>query len=361
MDFSFSEDAEMVRQTAHEFVRRDLLPKEPNYLNSKDDAARKEIADTATNSLKEMGLYSAGVPEQFGGGGLGPIETCLIAEELGHTLIPVEWGELTPVLYECSDAQKNTYLKPVVEGEKKYALAFREPKPFSDPSAMTTTATPEDDGFLLSGTKLLSRPDFDFCLVFASAIGPTGPMGPTCFILDRDAPGTSVSGNQLTLSGCVVGKDKILGAPGKAVGLGRKWFALSRIIRAAAILGACDRLLEVNAQYAHDWNSLGRPIHERAPVQRIIADMAGDIEALRWLVYRAAWLAAEAKKVEYDSMLVKLQAQRVLTDTVNRSVRIHGGTMPAIAEWLAKSARDTDSADLLRLAVARETISRLLP
>jgi len=365
MDFTFGEDADMVRQTAHEFVRRDLLPKEMNFLNSKQETQRKEIAQAATDSLREMGLYSAGVPEQFGGGGLGPVETCLIAEELGHTLIPVEWGELTPILYEATDAQTNAYLKPVVEGAKKYAIAFAEPEGFADPAAMKTTATPKDDGFVLNGTKLLSRAEFDFCVVFASATGPAGPIGPTCFLLDR---GTANSEERvasgvpaLVLTDCFVPADHVLGAPGKAVGLGRRWFGLSRIIRAAAILGACDRLLEVNAQYAHDWNSLGRPIHERASVQRIIADMAGDIEALRWLIYRAAWLAAKGKKVDYDSMLVKLHAQRVLADTVNRSVRIHGGTMPAIAEWLAKSARDSDSADLLRLAVARETITRLLP
>ena len=363
MDFSFSEDAEMVRQTAHEFVRRDLLPKEPSYLNSKDDAARRQIADTATDSLKEMGLYSAGVPEQFGGGGLGLLESCLVVEELSRTIIPVEWGELTPILYECSDAQKADYLTPVVEGRKRYAIAFDEPPDTVLDYARATPAdspfylnllsvSPFDGGYVLLGNKLLSRPDFDFFLAFARA-----PEGPTCFIVDHRGRNE----RRLTLENLQVRPDKVLGAPGKALSLGRKWFPHSRIQRAAAILGACDRLLEVNAQYAHDWNSLGRPIHERTSVQRIIADMAGDIEALRWLIYRAAWLAAEAKKVEYDSMLVKLQAQRVLTDTVNRSVRIHGGTMPAIAEWLAKSARDTDSADLLRLAVARETISRLLP
>ncbi|MBN2466246.1 acyl-CoA/acyl-ACP dehydrogenase, partial [candidate division WOR-3 bacterium] len=75
MDFTFGEDADMVRQTAHEFVRRDLLTQEPKFLNSKDPAERAAIVETATGSLKEMGLYSAGVPEAFGGGGLGPIET----------------------------------------------------------------------------------------------------------------------------------------------------------------------------------------------------------------------------------------------------------------------------------------------
>jgi acyl-CoA dehydrogenase len=363
MDFDFGEDADMVRQTAHEFVRRDLLPQEPKFLSSKDPAERRAIAEAATGRLKEMGLYSAGVPEAFGGGGLGPIETCLLAEELGRTLIPVEWGELAPVLYECSDAQKSSYLKPVVEGSKTYALAFREPARFSDPAKMRTKATSRDDGFVLNGTKLLSRPDFDFCLVFAKAA-----EGATCFIVDKgtagvevrtmnDEPGTT----ELALADCPIGRDKVLGQPGKALGLGRKWFPLTRIIRAAAVLGACDRLLEVNAQYAHDWNSLGRPIHERVSIQRIVTDLAGDIEALRWLVFHTAWLAAEGKKVEYDSMLVKLQAQRVLTDTVNRSVRIHGGTMPAVAEWLARSVSDDGAADALRFAVSRETIARLLP
>jgi len=361
MDFTFGEDADMVRQTAHEFVRRDLLPQEPKFLNSKDPAERDSIVEAATNSLKEMGLYSAGVPEAFGGGGLGVVETCLIADELGQTIIPVEWGELTPILYECSDAQKPEYLKPVVEGSKSYAVAFDEPLPFTGPAKMATTATQSESGWTLKGAKLVPGRKADFYLVFASAIAPIGPLGPICLLLDSGAAGTTLSGNLLTLTDCAVPADHILGSPGKALSLGRKWFPLTRIIRAAAILGTCDRLLEVSAQYAHDWTSMGTHISERKAIQQALGDMTSDIEALRWLVYHTAWLAAEGKKVEYDSMLVKLQAHKILTDTVNRSVRIHGGTIPPIAEWLRKNAADTDATDLLRLAVARETIARLQP
>jgi acyl-CoA dehydrogenase len=373
MDFTFGEDADMVRQTAHEFVRRDLLPQEPKFLNAKDPAERTAIVETATGSLKEMGLYSAGVPEAFGGGGLGPVETCLIADELGQTIIPIEWGELTPVLYECSDAQKPDYLTPVVEGAKTYAVAFDEPVSFADPAKMATTArdmtesaadsdrVPSPGGYVLNGTKVLRRPKADFYLVFASAIGPIGPIGPICVLVDAGASGTSLSGNLLTLANCAVPADHVLGVPGKALSLGRKWFPLTRIIRAAAILGTCDRLLEVSAQYAHDWTSMGAHISERKAIQQALADMAGDTEALRWLVYHTAWLAAEGKKVEYDSMLVKLQAHKVLTDTVNRSVRIHGGTIPPILEWLKQTAAAEDASDLLRFAIARETIARLQP
>ena len=378
MDFSFGEDADMVRQTAHEFVRRDLLPQEPKFLNSKDPAERAAIVEAATGSLKEMGLYSAGVPEAFGGGGLGVVETCLIAEELGQTLIPVEWGELTPILYECSDAQKPTYLAPVVQGSKSYSVAFDEPVPFDDPAKMATTAKASPDGYVLNGAKLLHNPKADFYLVFARGLSPNGdcpqnPIGSICLILDKAAPGTHLSGNLLTLVDCAVRADHVLGTAGKALSLGRKWFPLTRIIRAAAVLGTCDRLLEVSAQYAHDWTSMGAHISERKPIQQALGDMAGDIEALRWLVYHTAWLArglsqaisegnqGSVPRLDYASMLVKLQAHRVLTDTVNRSVRIHGGTIPPILEWLQKNATSSDAADGLRFAVARETISRLQP
>ncbi len=356
MDFSFSEDADMVRQTAHEFVRRELLPQEPKFLNSKDTAERTAIVEAATASLKEMGLYSAGVPEALGGGGLGPIETCLIAEELGQTIIPVEWGELTPILYDCSDAQKPDYLAPVVDGSKTYAVAFNEPVPFTDPAKMATTATRSESGWKLNGAKLVPGRKADFYLVFA-----TSPAGPVCLILDSGSYGATLSDSLLTLSDCGVPADRLLGEAGKALSLGRRWFPLTRIVRAAAILGTCDRLLEVSAQYAHDWTSMGEHVSERKAIQQTLGDMAGDIEALRWLVYHTAWLAAAEKKVEYDSMVVKLQAHKVLTDTVNRSVRIHGGTIPPIAEWFKKNAAREDATDALRFAVARETIARLQP
>jgi acyl-CoA dehydrogenase len=360
VDFSFGEDADMVRQTAHEFVRRELMPKEADFINAKDPADQVAITEAATAGLKEMGMYSAGVPEKFGGGGLGPIETCCIAEEMGTTIIPVEWGEPTPILYTAGPALKDNYLAPVVAGDKRYAIAFREPLPFARPVEMRVTADKADGGWKLNGTKELSRREFDFLLVFARA-----PEGPTCFVVDRDAAGATVRKDGarllLDLADCAVPADHVIGEPGKAIGLGREWFALGRIVRAAATLGACDRLLEVTAQYAHDWTSMGRNISERRPIQRTLAEMAADTDALRWAVYHAAWHLSEGKNAEYESMLVKMQAARVLRDGINRSVRVHGGTIPPLQQWLARSRADDDTGDLLRLAVARETMNRLLP
>ncbi|MEO0071019.1 MAG: acyl-CoA dehydrogenase family protein [candidate division WOR-3 bacterium] len=359
MDFTLSEDAEMVRSTVHEFVRRDLLPLEPKFLLAKTIEERQEITRGATEKLKEMGLYSAGVPEEFGGGGLGMIETCLIAEEISFTIIPVEWGDLTPILYECTEHQKENYLFPVVQGTKRYSLAFREPVHFTTADKMATTAQPEGQGYIVNGVKLLSRPDFDFCLVFALA-----PEGPTCFILERDAPGAQLSAEKensdirLILNDCIIGQDRILGKPGAALTLGQKWFPLTRITRSAAILGVCRRILETTTQYVRDWKSMNEPISSRQETRRSLASMAGNIEALRWLVYHTAWLATTSSKINYESTLLKLQAHNVLEDTVNSSVRIHGGTMPPIEHWLIGASKEGEVLDMLRLVVSQEVIAR---
>ncbi|NPV13870.1 acyl-CoA/acyl-ACP dehydrogenase [candidate division WOR-3 bacterium] len=357
MDFSFSEDAEMIRQTVHEFVRRDLLPVEPKFLNVRTREEREAITREATQKIKEMGLYSAGVPEQFGGGGLGLIETCLIAEELSKTIIPVDWGDFTPILYECPDSLKADYLLPVVAGEKSYALAFREPEHFSNPDDMSATALPDGDNYILNGVKLLSRPDFDFCLVFARA-----PEGVACFIVDNNTPGTEVDFGvtpaRLLLSECRIGSDKLLGKPGAALYLGYKWFPLSRISRSAAILGVCSRILETSAQYVRDWKSMNEPISTRKEFQRSLSAMAANIEALRWLVYRTAWLATNSSSINFDTMILKLYAHNILEDTVNTSVRIHGGTIPPTQHWLVKASQEGEALDMLRLAVSNEVINR---
>lgn len=362
MDFSLSEDAEMVRATVHEFVRRDLLPLEPKFLLAKTSEERQEIARGATEKLKEMGLYSAGVPEELGGGGLGLIETCLIAEEISTTIIPVEWGDLTPILYECTESQKEHYLFPVVQGEKRYALAFLEPVHFTTASQMTTTARPGGNSYFLNGVKLLSRQDFDFCLIFALA-----PEGPTCFILERNAPGqhTSIkeekSEMRVVLTDCPITQDRILGKPGAALTLGQKWFPLTRITRSAAILGVCRRILETTAQYVRDWKSMNEPISSRQEIQRSLASMAGNIEALRLLVYHTAWLATTRGKINFESSLLKLQAQDVLEETVNALVRIHGGTIPPIQHWLVGASKKGEVLDMLRLVVSQEVIARYTP
>jgi acyl-CoA dehydrogenase len=356
MDFTFSEDAEMVRATVHEFVRRELLPSEPKFLNTKPEG-RKEIAENATQKLKEIGLYSAGVPEEFGGGGLGVIETCLIAEELSTTIIPVEWGDLTPLLYECSEGQKPDYLLPVVAGEKKYAIAFREPMHFSRPEEMSTTARLTGDAYILNGVKELSRSEFDFCLVFART-----PEGITCFLLDRQTPNieirTDTEPAQISLTQCLIPPERILGAPGSAMQLGQKWFGLARITRSAAILGVCRRIMQTTALFARDWKSLTEPIAARKEIQRTLAAMAGNLESLRWLLYHTAWLAQTGANINYDSMLLKLQSQNVLQTMVQDSIRIHGGTIPPVEHWLVKASAEGEALDMLRLAVSYETITR---
>ncbi|MEO0005574.1 MAG: acyl-CoA dehydrogenase family protein [candidate division WOR-3 bacterium] len=359
MDFTFSEDAELIRTTLHEFVRRDLLPLEPKFLNARGKEEREEIKRSATAKLKEMGLYSAGVPEEFGGGGLGLIETCIIAEELSTTVIPIEWGDFTPLLYECSDSQRSDYLLPVVAGEKTYAIAFREPKHFAHPNEMTTTAQLESDRYILNGIKELSRADFDFCLVFART-----PAGTSCFIVERDLPNTEIilqtEPPQLILNRCAVTIDKILGKPGMAMSLGQKWFGLGRITRSAAILGVCRRILETSALYARDWKSMNEPIISRKEIQRTLASMSGNLEALRWLVYYTAWLASTNAHIQFDSMLLKLQAQNVLKAMVTDAIRIHGGTIPPLEHWLVKASGEGEAFDMLCLAVSHEVIARYI-
>ncbi|MGB9741544.1 MAG: acyl-CoA dehydrogenase family protein [candidate division WOR-3 bacterium] len=357
MDFTFPEDAELVRQTVHEFVRRDLLPLEPKFLNARSRTERQEIARNATDKIREMGLYSAGVPEQFGGGGLGPIETCVIAEELSYTIIPVEWGDFTPILYECSDAQRDRYLLPVVSGEKNYALAFREPEPFPAPDQMKTTAESEGNTFRLNGIKELSRDDFDFCLVFART-----REGVTCFLLNRDTPGAEIQNQtepaRLILNDCRIDADNILGIPGQAMFLGQRWFGLSRLSRSAAITGVCRRILETTALYARDWKSMNEPIINRREIQRTLAELAGSYESLRWLVYHTAWLAATGAQLQFDTMLLKLQAQTTLNRMVNDAIRVHGGTIPPIEHWLIRASAQGETLDMLRLAVSYEVIAR---
>ncbi|MGQ9677732.1 MAG: acyl-CoA dehydrogenase family protein [bacterium] len=360
MDFSFSEDAEMIRSTVHEFVRRDLLTEEPKFLNARTKEERDTIVRNANQKIKEMGLYSAGVPEEFGGGGLGMIETCLIAEEISKTVIPVDWGDFTPILYECPENLKLDYLLPVVAGEKTYALAFREEKHFTAANEMSVTARAEGTDYILTGVKLLSRADFDFCLVFART-----SEGVSCFILDRDSPNVEfkldVTPPRLVLSESRISSDKLLGKPGEALYLGQKWFPLTRISRSAAILGVCTRILETTVQYFRDWKSMNEPISTRKEFQRAIGAMAGNIEALRWLVYYNVWLVSQSSKVNFDSMLLKLQAQNILEETVNSSVRIHGGTIPPAQHWLVKASQGDETLDMLRLAVSNEIINRYAP
>lgn len=348
MDFTIPEDLELIRSSVREMVQKELLPLE-NTILSKPELEPTEKAHIE-KLVKEMGLWAANVPEEFGGGGLSALGGVLIKEELAKTFIPVEIGDVSPILYECSQTQRQKYLDPVVAGQKHYAIAYQEPAQFTSPNAMRTIAVPREKEFIISGDKLLNRSDFDFLILFAKV----KDKGITGFLVNKE--GLQPNGRRVNFENFKISQDSVLGEIGKGLLLGKKWYPKFRILQSGELLGTSERLLEIGITYARDGQILGQGIKERKNVITYLASMVSEIAALRWLIYHSAWLYDNQKTQESDLLVTSLYASEVLTRTIERCIEIYGGTFPLPENWQNRFRPETEQLDFLRQAIAQNLL-----
>lgn len=355
MDFEFPPDTLKLRDLLRRFVQKEVRPLEMKYFS----AGRLEPEERARlrQAIEQMGLWGATVPEELGGAGLDPITACLLEEELGGTFIPLDMGEVPSLLYRCSEQQTSRYLEPALAGERRAIVAAREAEGLR-PDSWTTTADGADGEYVLQGRKTLAgRPDEgDFFIVLARS-----PEGVTAFLLEQgtsgtrveSAPGSAAAGSNhtLLLEGCRLGSQAVLGEPGKALTALAERGPQEWIRTGARYVGMVERLRTMAAEHARDWVSLGEPLGVRPAVQRMLADLSAEVEAGRWLVYHAAWLADGGQPVRAAAARVRLFTGELLQRAIDRVTMIYGGPSPSAQVLPHRLARSAVPAETLELAL----------
>lgn len=340
MDFSLTDEQKMIQKTVRSFVKKELIPLEADVLRNERDGkpgiSEEKIAELRSKA-KDMGFWGINTPEEFGGADLGPTMTALIMMELGRTFVPFSFGgSADNILYYCNEQQKENYLLPVINGEKKSCFALTEPTAGSDAANITMRAVKDGSDWILNGEKVFitNGNEADFAMVFAITDSEKGPQGGvTCFLVDREMGWHSeyihTMGEwgpaSLVFDNVRVPEENILGELGNGFALGMKWIGQGRWIIPARGLGAAERLLQMAIDYSHQRFTFGKPISERQAIQWMIADSAVEIEATRWLVLHAAWLAEEGRDNRHYSSIAKLYGTNMANRVVDRVLQIHGG------------------------------------
>jgi acyl-CoA dehydrogenase len=327
MDFEYSSDALMLRDMLQRFVEDEAKPMEMKYFSTGGTLEEKERARLRT-VIEQMGLWGITVPEKFGGGGLDVVTACLLHEELGKTFLPIDLGDVPPLLYACQGEQIEKFLNPALAGERHPVLAAREPNAFK-PDDWKTTATADDSTYLLDGTKLLSALPTaqDFFVVLAKA-----PAGISAFLVEPTQNGVrSVQNGSVTLQldGCRVESTSLLGECGSALKLGADQTPGLGLQLGARYVGLAQRLLDMSIEYAKSWTALGALLKERPAIQRMLAEMRVQIESARWLVYHAAWLADKQGASSQVAAEVRLATGEMLKRATDLVTLIYGGPGPS--------------------------------
>jgi alkylation response protein AidB-like acyl-CoA dehydrogenase len=340
MDFTLSTEETEVRDWVRTFVRREIMPLEPEMLR-RERAGQPGLTLTELAELqakaREAGFWGVQTPQEYGGMGLSAVMAALLEIELGRSFVPFRFGGAADnILFHANEEQKQRYLVPTIEGERHSCFAITEPGAGSDARNIRTSAYQDGDDWIITGEKtfITGGNEADFTMVFAVTDKEKGADGGvTCFLVDRDMGWKSepipTMGEwgpaALVFDHVRVPAENILGEVGHGFALAMQWIGRGRYLLPARALGACERLVEMAIEQAKTRVTFGEPIANRQAIQWMIADSAVEIEALRWLVLHAAWQVDKGLDSRQAQSMAKLYGGVKANEIVDRVLQIHGG------------------------------------
>ncbi|MEK3800367.1 acyl-CoA dehydrogenase family protein [Peribacillus sp. FSL H8-0477] len=340
MDFKVDAELEEMRKNIRHFIDHTVDPL-GDQIEREDD-----IPEHIMKMSKEIGLFGLSIPEEYGGLGIGMVGKCVMYEEIGRThngyttVIGCHTGIGSVGIVEMgTEAQKQKYLPRMATGEWTGAFALTEPSAGSNATALKTTAVKKGDKYIINGSKhyITNAPIADVFTVMAITDQTKGAKGITSFIVEKGTKGLIIGkteekmglrgshSSEVFFEDCEVPVVNVLGVEGQGYVNALKILANGRAGLAARNLGSSQKLLELSLKYAHERVQFGKPIVEQQIIQHYLAEMALDIEALRSMTYRVAWMVDEGMNVIKEAAMIKLLGSEIYNRIADKAVQIHGG------------------------------------
>ncbi len=340
MEFELSEEQQQVKMSVREFAQTEIAP----HVMEWDEAQHFPIE--LKPKLAELGLMGVIFPEEYGGAGMGYVEYAGIIEELSRVdgsvgiSVAAHNSLCSNHIYVFgTESQRQKYLVPLARGEHLGAWGLTEPSAGSDASGTRSTAVRQDGGWLVNGSKnfITHAIHADTCVAVASTDRSKGSKGITTFIFEKGMKGFSPSKKEnklglrasetasVVFEDCYVADENRLGNEGDGFINAMEILDGGRISIAALAVGIAQGAYESALRYSKERQQFGKPIAEFQAIQFKLANMATQIDAARLLMYRAAWLKDQKKRVTKESSMAKLFASEMSVNVCEEAIQIHGG------------------------------------
>lgn len=344
MDFKFSEEQEMLRASVRNFLKKEC-PIEKIRKWDEEDKFPIEVF----SKMKDLGILGLSTPAEYGGMGGSAMDYVIIIEELAKVSLSLTFFFVSCVIFggelfsDCgSEEQKKRFLPRTAKGELLFAYGITEPNAGSDAAAAQTTATKQENNYVLNGTKMFITgadiADYIFTLTRTDKNVPKHE-GLTLFLVDTKSKGYSTrklkklgvhgfSTCEVIFDNVVVPEANIIGG---LEGLNNGWSMLLKTLTlehlqvAAFALGACQTSFEVALQYAKDRQQFGRPIGKFQAIAHILAEMATEIELCKQFVYYCGWLKSQNLPCFKETCMAKLYATELMEKNALKAMKIFGG------------------------------------
>jgi alkylation response protein AidB-like acyl-CoA dehydrogenase len=381
LDFSFSDEQQQLRRTVREFAEAEIAP----HVMEWDEISH--FPQEIIPKLADLGLLGVIFPEKYGGAGLGYVEYVIAIEELSRVdgsigiIVAAHNSLCTNHIYKFgSEAQKQKYVVPLAQGKKLGCWSLTEPEAGSDAGGTRSTAARMNGNWVLNGAKTFTTNGHyaDVCVAMAVTDKAKASHGISAFILEKGMEGfrpgkkenklglRASDTSEVIFSDCRIPAENILGEEGKGFINSLQILDGGRISIAALGLGMAQGAFEAATKYAKQRKQFGQAISEFEGIQFKLADMATQIEAARWLTYRAAWMAdSGAERLTRESSMAKLYSSEVAVSVANDALQVFGG-YGFIKDYPAeKFYRDVKlctigegTSEIQRLVIARQLLGK---
>ena len=334
MKLTLTEEQEMLKKTARDFLADKCQKKFVKQMEESETGYSTDL----WQEMAELGWMGLAFPEKYGGGDMNFLDLAVLLEEMGRACLPgpffstVLLGGL-PILDVGSEEQKQEYLPELIRGEKILSLALSEAGYQNyDTSAVKVEATPDDDNYIIKGTKLFI-PDAHIAdyLLFIARTKPEN--GITIFLADAKSPKInytilkSIAGDKLcevVFDQLPVPKANILGQLGQAESAVQKIIERAAVGKCCEMVGNIQRVLEMTIDYAKERKQFDRPIGSFQVIQHYCADMATDVDGVRLSAYQAAWMLSEGLPCTKEVAIAKAWAGEASQRVLALAHQIHG-------------------------------------
>jgi len=343
MNFEFTVEQEMLRQTVQRFCEKELNREYCRWLDENVNFVPEEL----WNKFADIGFLGMSIPKEYDGLGLGVTENIIVMEELSTASMgaalclgtTLGFGA-TPITHMGTEEQKKNHLPHIAAGKQVWALALTEPAGGTDIlGAIKTKAADYGDHWVINGQKVFisSAHAADYILTVAIT-NPEAKRshGLSCFIVPRPSEGLElrlipklgnhVCGiNEIFYEDVRIPKENLLGT------LHEGWYELlltlntERIWVSAASLGVAKAAFRDAMEYAKQREAFGGPIARFQIIQHYLGEMAIEIENARNLIYKCAWLADQGRPMHIEACMAKIMASRASEKAAILGMEILGG------------------------------------
>jgi acyl-CoA dehydrogenase len=391
IDFEVPEEAREVQARVRKWVQDECIPAEKRVT---DKASFETVLKELRTKARAQGLWCPFIPEEYGGMGLGPLANALVQMELGESWLGAlsmntqgpDDATMMTILAHGTDHQKEKFLKPLLNGDKRVCYSMTEKAAGSDATGMQTRAVKQgNENYLLNGEKWFSSAatNADMALVMAM----TDPEAPrhqrySTFIVELPNPGYNIKRNiptmaiegplshilggghaEIEIKDLVVPAENLLGGEGNGFNMGQHRLAYGRLRHGMHNIAMAQRALDMATARVTSRETFGKPLAERQVVQFMLAECATQLYIGRLMLMHIAFKAERGLDLRQENHMAKVYLANMVHHVVDTAIQLHGSLGYSqdtpLARWYTqiRSQRLVDGPDEVhRWTVGRNVI-----